>query len=111
MTQNFIITCEQYEILKKTWAETKHHTAGEHIIYNLLRSKSPSNGFVERKKNIQGCDSWYAFKTAKNEAIRSYYRHKIFAHALQTEGEAKFKQRFGIDIPENFYDLLKAASI
>ena len=111
MAQNFIITREQYLQLKKTWSETKYHSAGEHIIYNILRSKSPSLGFVERKRNIQGNSSWHAFKTAKDEAIRGFYRNRIFAHVSQIECETKFKQRFGIDIPADLYELLKAATV
>lgn len=111
MTQNYIITREQFETVKKTWAESKYHSAGEHIIYNLLRSKVPTLGFVERKSNIQGCDSWFAFKTAKHDVIRAYFRHKMFARATQTESEAKFKQRFGIDMPEGFYELLIAVTV
>ena len=103
------ITKEQYLAVLAAWKSKESHTAEEHIIYNLLRSKPLELGFNSRAKNIQGNDPWFAFNVAGTAAKKmictinpwtkqtsSYEReeerikHKAIA----------FKATFGIDIPE-----------
>lgn len=124
MTQNYIITREQFLIVKETWAKQKSHSASEHIIYNALRSKPLDLGFVERKSNIQGCDSWYGFKEPKKDAIRAisqvnpWEKYKDTQYHRSYEGgqeqiknrNESFKRVFGIQIPETLLEVLNSTA-
>lgn len=127
MEKEFYITKEEFVALKEAWKAKADHSAPEIIIYNILRSKPVDNGFVPKTKNIQGRNEWYAF----NEAL--YYAKSYCAPArLSVEDpqglisrltgkrankwisdieptKKKFKDRFGIDMPEDIIAALGGA--
>lgn len=122
MEQNYFITKEQYQAAKEAWKSRYNHSAWEIVIYNALRSKPIRNGFVERGRNIQGDNPWYAFKLALQDAQRKsstwnqfeeYKDHPQYGKSYEggekrvAETKAAFKKTFGIDIPDGFMDLLK----
>lgn len=96
MQKQFYISKEQYNIVKSTW-KTSHHSAPYHIIYNILRSKKPTNGFNAKTKNIQGNDPWFGYHSALR--VAKNYCHPIY--------NLSFKHIFGIDIPENIKEKLE----
>jgi hypothetical protein len=94
MEKTFYISKEQFNAVTAAWKNSKDHTAAEHIVYNVLRNKPVDNGFTEKHKNIQGCDSWYGFNQALSNAR--------WMCKLQNDSKKQhFKQRFGIDMPED----------
>jgi hypothetical protein len=116
------ITKEQYQAIIATWKAHKEHNATQHILYNLLRSKDLKLGFCERKANIQGNDPWFAFSTAKTEALSILANRNPWeknkgdekwnymyerGEEKRTKTSAEFKAIFGIDIPEGLWELLK----
>lgn len=123
MEKQFYISKEQYAALIAAWKSRKAHSSMEHIIYNLLRSKPAKLGFVERKNNIQGNNSWYAY----NEALKSakilcstknpwaqckdtpHSRSYESGEARIKENQKRFKETFGIDMPADFMDQLTGA--
>jgi hypothetical protein len=125
MEQNYFITKEQYQAVKQAWKSRYDHTSWEVVVYNALRSKPIRNGFVERGRNIQGCNPWYAFKLALQDAQRSISTKNPYTNPrLQNPdaplnnsfenaekrinvSKAAFKKTFGIDIPDGFMELLK----
>lgn len=122
MEKQYYITKEQFTALTAAWRAKASHSATEHIIYNILRSKDAKLGFVERAKNIQGNDSWYAYKEALKAAKslcstkNPWAQYKDTPHSRSYEsGEArikanqqKFKDTFGIDMPADFEEQLGA---
>lgn len=105
------ITKDQYLSVLAAWKSKDSHTAEEHIIYNLLRSKPLVLGFKDRAKNIQGNDPWFAFNVASAAAKRMLSNRNPWAKQTQSSSfereEERIKQRaiqfkatFGIDIPE-----------
>lgn len=94
----YLISREEFGQLKSAWATRSEHTAAEHIIYNLLRSKLAKHGFVEKTKNIQGNDPWYAYSLAKRTAW-SFCKNY----------QSSFKARFGIEMPESLVELIRNA--
>ena len=94
----FIISREEFVQLKALWATKKNHTAGEHIIYNILRGKSPKYGFIEKTKNIQGNNPWYAYRMALSGAW-----------SLSRLTGEQFKARFGIDKPATLEEIIRNA--
>lgn len=92
----YLITKEQFQIAQQSWKQNKSHSAGDHIIYNLLRSKPIDKGFSERKSNIQAYDPWRGFNNGLIEARWMTQRYPD-----------KFKEKFGIDIPDNFLERMK----
>jgi len=123
MEKQYFISKEQFVALLAAWKASTHHTAAEHIIYNILRSKDARLGFIERKSNIQGDDPWYAYKLALNDALRlcslanpwekykdtSHHGSYVGGQKQVEERQKRFKDRFGIDIPEGLLELLKGA--
>ena len=94
----FIISREEFIQVKESWASKKNHTAGEHIVYNILRGKGFKHGFIEKTKNIQGSNPWYAYSMAKCDAwnMSRFYNER-------------FKAVFGVDKPATLEDIIKNA--
>ena len=124
MEKQYYISKEQFIALTAAWKAHYGHSAAEHIIYNILRSKDAKLGFVDRKRNIQGDSPWYAYKLALDGAMRMVslanpwekYKdhpqyHKSYEGGLKQieERQKRFKERFGIDIPADIMELLKGA--
>jgi hypothetical protein len=134
MEQNktYYISKEDYLTLKAHWS--KHYWqsgAKEMIIYNILRSKPARNGFVEKKRNIQGNNPWFAFENACNDAlsytIEKYEKIGFFGARFTSNKEdyllskkeyllekqsklrERFLERFGIEPPEGLYSKLHDA--
>lgn len=121
MEKQYYISKEQYETIKKSWAEHKH-SAPWHIIYNILRSKDAALGFTERTKHIQCNDAWWGFNSSLDDARRftssknpweqykdpSHPHHRMYASAESRikENQAHFKVGFGIDMPEDLHQKL-----
>lgn len=95
MENTFNFTKDQYLLAKETWAQTKAHSASDHIIYNILRSKPIDYGFTIKTKNIQGNDPWFEFNKA-------YFMARW---TLQRNPEL-FKIKFGFDLPTNLVGLI-----
>jgi len=99
MEKQYYISKEQFETAKATWkSNQKTHSAWEHIIYNILRSKKPSTGFCEKTKAIQGNNLWHAYDNAFREAKW---------HCSPRGNVTLFKERFGIEMPQDLSDRLK----
>lgn len=121
MEKQYYISKEQFIALTAAWKASAAHSAAEHIIYNILRSKDAKLGFVERKRNIQGDSPWYAFKCALSHAQRMcstanpWEKYKDTPHNSSyvrglkqiIERKERFKAVFGIDLPEDIMDRLK----
>ncbi len=125
MEKQYFISKEQFVALLAAWKASTHHTAAEHIIYNILRSKDARLGFIERKSNIQGDNPWYAYKLAREDAMRlcslanpwekysdpasPYHKSYLGGQKQVEERQKRFKDRFGIDVPEGIMELLEGA--
>lgn len=119
MEKQYYISKEQYTALLAAWSSRKNHSAGEHIIYNLLRSKPATTGFVERKKAIQGDDPWYAYKQAVKSAqhfcsLTNPWAHWNKEQSMYLHGEQRIKNNqkqfeatFGFEMPADFNEQLK----
>ena len=95
----YFLTKEQYKATVAHWKLTKHHESWEHIIYNILRSKSTKVGFTERTQNIQGNDPLYEYHRALNIADNN-----IFGKYNKVPFD--FKKQFGIDLPNELQALI-----
>lgn len=96
MENTFYISKEQYVAVSAAWKNVQAHCACDHIIYNLLRSKSIDTGFSVKTKHIQGNNPWYSF----NDAL--YYAKRMCDLRTQPDDKKQiFKQKFGIDMPED----------
>ncbi len=122
MEKHFIINKDQRQQLSNAWkrhAKTKTATAGDHVIYNLLRGLPLTRGFTEKKTNIQGNDAWFGYKQACAEAVRSvctvnprekYRGHEAWAKSVAindahiAKRKEQFRTKFGLDI-DSFGDL------
>jgi hypothetical protein len=108
----YFISKEQYQQLCAKWKESNNHSAADMLIYNILRSKDPKNGFCERKSNIQGNDPWYAFNQAKASIGGRYFSHRKYASfygsektaAVKAKEAKRFKEDFGIDMPDGLHE-------
>lgn len=118
MEQNktYSLSKEDYQTLKAHWSKNyRGYKSCEMVIYNLLRDKPAKNGFVEKKKNIQGNDPWFGLRKALGNAI--YYASNPYAkyhwwskrkekseaefkEEIQKELNDRFKKNFGIDLPD-----------
>lgn len=98
-----ILSREQYNTLISTWRSVEHHDASQHIIYNLLRSKSPDLGFSAIKSptkiNANGNDPWFGYNQA---------RYGIF---LITKYLDTFKRLTGLELTDDLIALLKGVTI
>lgn len=109
MEKNFSISKEQYFQLTAHWANQKQHSSSQHLMYNILRSKDPRTGFSARQKNIQGNDPWFEFKRASSDCISRYFKYVPFPNKDKTPYLTNFKNDFGIDMPENLWEIFKEA--
>ena len=118
MEQNktYSLSKEDYQTLKAHWSKNyRGYRSCEMVIYNLLRDKPAKNGFVEKKKNIQGNDPWFGLRKALSNAIfsasnpyakyhwwskRKEKSEAEFKEEIQKELNARFKKNFGIDLPD-----------
>ena len=126
MEQNktYSLSKEDYQTLKAHWSKNyRGYRSCEMVIYNLLRDKPAKNGFVEKKKNIQGNDPWFGFREALKESYRYAYTKDspwLFwgsrfsadkeAHREEMENKIRerFKERFGIEVsPPDLYAKLQ----
>ena len=92
MEKSYYINKEQFNAVKSSWKNQKHHESWEHILYNVLRSKPADNGFTLRTKNIQGNHPWYAFNHALSVALGNLKYRKQSADEL-----------FGFELPEDLH--------
>lgn len=108
---------EQYLTTKETWASTKYHSASDTIIYNVLRSLSPSRGFTpltDRKISSRSNDRWDGFNKALGTAKyatspRRFTRDSDSSYANGIAlAESKFKAIFGIELTEGIKEAIKA---
>ena len=122
MEKQFIINKDQRQQLSNAWkqhAKTKMATAGDHVIYNLLRGLPLTRGFTEKKTDIQGNDAWFGYKQACAEAVRNactvnpyekYRDHGTWAKSVAmndvhiAKRKEQFQTKFGLDI-DSFGDL------
>ena len=128
MEKQYLITKDEYQIVKQHWVSTEHHPAWHHIIYNILRSKPSDYGFTKRVGNFQGNDPWYGYNAPLREArqncstvnpwekykdtpwdefknksnVTLYERHE----KIMSQRRKEFKDLFGIDVPVNFMEHL-----
>lgn len=118
MEQNktYSLSKEDYQTLKAHWSKNyRGYRSCEMVIYNLLRDKPAKNGFVEKKKNIQGNDPWFGLRKALSNAIfsasdpyskfywctrRNEITEKEFYANVKKELNDKFRAKFGIDLPD-----------
>ena len=118
MEQNktYSLSKEDYQTLKAHWSKNyRGYRSCEMVIYNLLRDKPAKNGFVEKKKNIQGNDPWFGLRKALGNAIfsasdpvskfywctrRNEITEKEFYANIKKELNDKFRAKFGIDLPD-----------
>jgi len=87
MEKNFIISKDQYLEVIKAWRETKHHTASEHIIYNILRGYPSSRGFTPITNKIKlanGAQADLAEINAEREVTR-YLGPNPYSHPGQSQ--------------------------
>jgi len=95
METNFNFTKDQYLLAKQLWANTKYHSAADHILYNIIRNRPAQHGFIAKSKSIQGNDPWFAYNRAFQQA-----------RMIITYNPAAFKAKFGFDMPSNMLALL-----
>lgn len=95
MEKQYYISKEQFAELITAWKKNEQHSASQHIIYNILRSKPADLGFSPRGKNIQGNNPWYSFNESVTNA-RWICRDATY-----------FKSIFGIDVPSDLEEKLK----
>jgi hypothetical protein len=93
MEKTYCITKEQFIATTAAWNTKQSHSAAEHIIYNILRSKPTDLGFTKKTHSIQGNDPWFGYNSALWQAGRFLKN-------------GNFKNTFGIDMPENLADKL-----
>lgn len=123
MEKQYYITKEQFTALTAAWKAKASHSAAEHIIYNILRSKDAKLGFCEKTKSIQGNDPWYGFKTALSEAKslcgtknlwEQYRGNERYARSVEgadariKANQAVFLNTFGMEMPADFFEQLGA---
>jgi len=121
MEKQYYITKEQFTAMLAAWRSKTEHTAGQHIIYNILRSKPAKLGFAEKQKNIQGNDPWFAFKQALIEAKQicnkshpwekyrgnpNYASTVAHADAALAERKQRAMEIFGFDLPDDIHERL-----
>lgn len=126
MEKEYYITKEQFNALKPAWKAKSSHSAKEMIIYNILRSKPADNGFCPKTKNIQGNDEWYGYKEAWQSAkwfcepdhimiddktiisrLTGQFGKKWIFDVEPTK--KRFKEMFGIDMPEDILAKIEEA--
>jgi len=113
MEKQYYISKEQFLTLKAKWKESSYHSAADHIIYNILRSKPADNGFIPKKLHIQGDNEWYAFNealwNANHQLKPCYKRDWVLKTSTLIEGqmEKEFKTHYGIEPPADLADKLK----
>jgi hypothetical protein len=116
METQFYISTEQYQQLKAAWkvlAANKDVHACDILIYNILRSKAPSRGFiaVTNALHIQGSNPWYAFNQAKTTADYKYSTTNRWSTPEQNAKKVNdFKSRFGIDLPVDLINKINGAT-
>lgn len=102
MNKTFYITKEQFADLSTAWKSRKAHTVGQHVIYNILRSKPADHGFVMKHADIAHMlstgECWKAFNDAVIEAKWSV-TPKQFGDSEQHL--KNFKATFGFDMPSD----------
>lgn len=115
MEKSYYITKEEFTTVKATWKAETCHSARDHIIYNILRSKPADYGFEVKKSNIQGNDPWFAYNQALRDAkgfvnSKNPYPETSTSHLRWNENDAgrksAFKVLFGIDRPEDILSML-----
>lgn len=100
MKQNYILNKDEYLTLKAAWSSKRHHSASDHIIYNVLRGKPIDSGFCIKTHSFQRNDPWNGFNYALASA-------RFLVSALNgSRFQEKIKDTFGIDLPNNISDLL-----
>lgn len=127
MEQNrtYYVSKEEYLALKAHWSKNHwQHGAKDMVVYNVLRGKPARNGFVEKKRHLQGNDPWFAYKLACSNALN--YTHDKWEHTgyyggnyvldkeahkleMKAKRNERFKELFGIELPEDLYSKLHAA--
>ena len=108
MEKKYILTKEQFLELKKAWKQIEHRTSSDHILYNLLRSKSPECGFTEKKKNILGNNPWYAYNIAISDLLLSNSLGFRAYEKQHKESIARFSKRFGVEFNEEVIALVRS---
>lgn len=62
---------EQYIAVLNTWKQKEEHTVQEHILYNVLRGKDSSDGFIALtdtgRLHASQDDPWYAHNSSVRE--------------------------------------------
>lgn len=112
MEQTKLLTKEQYQALKAAWKASKHHDAAEHIIYNILRSLPATKGFTPiaednlNKINSNQGDRWNGYNEARRTATWRFPRIRD-SKMYDLVDLAKFKERWGIDYDEKYFELIK----
>lgn len=103
MEKQYYISNEQYQTLLAAWKKLsadKKITSTDILIYNILRSKSPSRGFSKKNSNIQGNDPWFSFALAKWNASLLY--NGGYSEETKEKRKQAFFERFGIERPSDF---------
>ena len=94
-----LLSKDQYHTLIETWRKASSHTAGEHIIYNMLRTKAPDLGFSAIKSpskiNANGDDPWYGYNQARYHAF------------WLTKHPDRFKALTGLELTPELTDMIK----
>lgn len=96
------LTKEQFIAVTKAWKNSGDHTAGEIIIYNILRGKDAASGFVPKKRKIQGDDEWFGYNLG-----RVYARARFLSD--REDSKKAFEDTFGIERPDDLYEIVKEA--
>jgi len=108
MEKTYYLTKEQFIAMTAAWKSKDAHTASEHLIYNILRSKPADLGFTEKYKEILTAGDplkWKAFTDAIVAAKWSIKTRQFGDY----KPDVYFKNAFGIDIPADLNDKLDGA--
>lgn len=100
MEKTFYTTKEQHVALLKTWKGKKEHTAAQHVIYNILRSKPADHGFVEKYADILPPGDPRRWKAYREAVIEAKWFLTKTAYNYDAKRDA-FKRLFGFDLPED----------
>lgn len=105
MEKTYYLTKEQFFAMTAAWKSKNSHTAAEHLMYNILRSKPADHGFTEKYKDILPSGDplkWKAFNEALANAKWSIKTRQFGDY----KPDVYFKSVFGIDIPADLNDKL-----
>ncbi len=123
VTSNFIVSKEQFQLVKATWCSNPTHSAADIVTYNLLRGFPADRGFTPisetnpHKISSNSNDAWFGFNHAKNIAYGNVmvatnrWRSEEDNKAITERHTQQFKEKFGIELTEELRAAIRIMSL